>query len=208
MPARPPLAPGALWNEGLCGCQLDGPQLMRKSLGGIRHHGELVLENTRTDDEVLAALAATLEERLADAPKGEYEVFLPAIRNLPPGLRAMAATHEFDVSMTLDDLGWHFANWHNLELAEETSHGLRELEAHEIADIFDQALTLVRPHWDMIGSLRSIDFDNFIEWYWESELQTSFEPLNTRLYDLLGSLPHGLMTFWIQYARRYPERVS
>ena len=192
----------------MCGRGPEGPQLMRKSLGGIRHHGGLVPKDTRTDDEVLAALSATLEERLADTPTGDYEAFLPAIRNLSPGLRAMAATYEFDVSMTLDDLGWHFANWHNLELAEETSHGLRELEAREIADIFDQALALVRPHWDMIGSLLSIDFDKFVEWYDESELQASLEPLNTRLYDLLGALPHRLFAFWIQYARRYPERVS
>ena len=90
-------------------------------------------KDTRTDDEVFAALAASLETRLADAPKGEYEPFLPAIRALPPGLRAMAATHELDVSMTLDDLGWHFANWHNLELAEETSRGRDRLpEVHRM----------------------------------------------------------------------------
>jgi hypothetical protein len=153
-------------------------------------------------------LAASLEARLADAPKGEYDVFLPAIRRLPAGLRAMAATHELDVSMTLDDLGWHFANWHNLELAEETSRGLKELEAHEVAAVFDQALTLVRPHWDTIGSLVAIDFQKFIEWYHGSELEVSLDPLNKRLDDLLDASPRGLFEFWIRYARRYPERVS
>src|ERR671937_595395 len=86
--------------------------------------------------------------------------------------------------------------------------GLKELEAHEVAAIFDQALALVRPHWDMIGALVAIDFRKFIEWYYGSELEASLKPLNKRLDDLLGTSPHGLFGFWIQYARRYPERVS
>jgi hypothetical protein len=160
-----------------------------------------------TDDEVFAALATTLEERLKAVSKDDYETFLAAVQSLPPGLRAMAATHEFDVSMALDDLGWHFANWHDLELAEETSRGLKELEANEIAELYDEALALVRPHWDLIGSLVAIDFEEFVNWYRDSELQALLEPLNTRLYNLLATSPHGLFAYWIRYARRYPERV-
>jgi len=33
---------------------------------------------------------------------------LARMRALPPGLRAMIAIYELDVSMALDDLGWHF----------------------------------------------------------------------------------------------------
>jgi hypothetical protein len=37
--------------------------------------------------------------------------------------------------MALDDLGWHFYNFHSRELAEETYRGLRELGADEAAEI-------------------------------------------------------------------------
>jgi hypothetical protein len=32
----------------------------------------------------------------------------------------MAATYELDVSLTLDDLGWHFGNWPDPALSEKT----------------------------------------------------------------------------------------
>jgi hypothetical protein len=59
-----------------------------------------------------------------------HREFLVELRRLPPGLRAMAATYELDVSLTMDDLGWHFGNWHSTELAQGTAHGqLKQLIA-------------------------------------------------------------------------------
>jgi hypothetical protein len=48
------------------------------------------------------------------------------MRALPPGLRAMTAIYQLDVSMALDDLGWHFGNWPDRALREETLQGLKE----------------------------------------------------------------------------------
>ena len=48
----------------------------------------------------------------------------------------MAATFELDVSMALDDLGWHFGNWTHRGYCDETLHGLRELEAGEYTEMF------------------------------------------------------------------------
>ena len=175
------------------------------ALGGInKARGTATLEDSRGDDEILAQLSAALEMRLADAPKGDLARFLAGIRALPVGLRAMAATHELDVSMALDDLGWHFANWHNLELCEETSRGLWELEATEPAMLFDDARRLTVPYWEAIGQ----DLEGFKSWYLASELRTELEPLNERLYDHLEALPHGLFQYWITYARKYPGRLG
>ena len=40
----------------------------------------------------------------------------------------MAGMHFFDVSMTLDDLAWHFGNQHAEDALRETWNGLIELE--------------------------------------------------------------------------------
>lgn len=69
------------------------------------------------DEAVFESLRKELERRMP-MNRGSPE-FLVELRRLPHGLRAMAATYELDVSLTMDDLGWHFGNWHSTELAEE-----------------------------------------------------------------------------------------
>ena len=64
--------------------------------------------DSSSDEELLKLLQKELESRIS-AARTEPE-FLAQIRELPIGLRAMAATYELDVSLTLDDLGWHFGN--------------------------------------------------------------------------------------------------
>lgn len=39
----------------------------------------------------------------------------------------MAATHHLDVSLTLDDIGWHFLNFGEPNFVREREAGLREL---------------------------------------------------------------------------------
>src|SRR6267142_4362003 len=90
--------------------------------------------DSSSDDELFSLLGKELEKRVS-AERGSPE-FVAEIRNLPVGLRAMAATYELDFSLALDDLGWHFGNWHNVDLAEETSQGLEELGASELASVF------------------------------------------------------------------------
>jgi hypothetical protein len=52
--------------------------------------------DSSSDDELLALLANELKSRIS-APRGSAE-FLAQIRELPAGLRAMAATHALDVA--------------------------------------------------------------------------------------------------------------
>jgi hypothetical protein len=160
-----------------------------------------------SDEELFRALSQELNRRLPDGER-DLDAFVERVRGLPKGLRAMAAIYQFDVSMTLDDLGWHFANWHHRPYCDETLRGLQELEAHEAAEIFSSAYALTQPHWDEISQLLSQSFDAFVDWYSGSELQKSLDPLNERMWDLCkatGKL--GLMTYWLIYARRYPENV-
>src|SRR5262249_7588689 len=85
-----------------------------------------------TDGQALSAvLSADLTRRVESEyewDRESFEDYVARIRACPVGLRAMAAVHPLDVSMTLDDLGWHFANWHYRPHCEETLRGLRELE--------------------------------------------------------------------------------
>ena len=167
------------------------------------------LQDCATDAEVYEFLEKRLEERIPSALQGDLDAFVAALRLLQRGLRAMAATYQLDVSMTLDDLGWHFANWHHLGLCQETAVGLRELGATEAADIFDEALSLVLPHWDQMGRLLEDDFRHFIDWYSDSELENALTPLNERMWALAERLPDfGLLYYWIAYAREHPDRLT
>jgi hypothetical protein len=88
--------------------------------------------SSSSDEGLFKLLGAELECRIS--VNRNSPAFLMEIQKLPIGLRGMAATYELDVSLTLDDLGWHFGNWHDLALAEETAHGLEILEAQELSD--------------------------------------------------------------------------
>jgi hypothetical protein len=81
----------------------------------------LALESisSSSDDKIFKLLSKELEGRIPAARNSPE--FLPQIRTLPLGLRAMAATYELDGSLTMEDLSRHFGNWHDKELAEETA---------------------------------------------------------------------------------------
>lgn len=103
---------------------------------------------TGSNEQVMELLGKELESRL---PSRNDPEFLIELRKLPPGLRAMAATYELDVSLCMDDLGWHFGNWHDQELAEETAGGLEELGAKR------SRRTLSRSFWsceEILGGTR------------------------------------------------------
>jgi hypothetical protein len=161
------------------------------------------------DEELFRQLSSELERRLPADVHDDYELLIPAMHKLPRGLRAMAATHRLDVSMAVDDLGWHLHNFHHRAFCDETQWGLRELEAAEAADIFGSARGLVEPHWDEIASLKAIGGEAFVEWYKDSGLERELAPLNRRLWAICKRSPsYGLMAYWLVYTRKYPERVS
>lgn len=153
-----------------------------------------------SDDELFTLLGKELEKR-ASAKRGS-PAFVAQIRNLPVGLRAMAATYELDVSLALDDLGWHFGNWHAPALAEETAHGLEELGATELATVFKDALRLAIRYWNELGA------KNWTQWYHGSPLEKAMAPLNEQAWAILKGKEKGIFKYWLDYARKYPDRLG
>jgi hypothetical protein len=153
-----------------------------------------------SDDEVFSLLGRELEYRIASS-RGSPE-FVAEIRELPAGLRAMAATYELDVSLALDDLGWHFGNWHSVDFAEETAAGLEELGAKELAGLFRAAFDFAQDHWMELGA------EHWMQWYPGSALEKAVEPLNRRAWAILRQRKNGIFSYWVEYARKYPERVG
>lgn len=151
-----------------------------------------------TDEEVLDLIVSELDV----LPAREDPGFVAELRRLPVGLRAMAATYDLDVSLSLDDLGWHFGNWHDEELAAETAAGLEELGAHELAAIFREALEHARRFWEELGA------QDWAEWYHRSELEQAVTPLNAKAWALLAARGNGIFSYWVEYARSHPEKLG
>ncbi len=82
-----------------------------------------------------------------------------------------------------------------------------ELEAQEVAQIFDQAYQLVLPYWDQISDMLAVEFKVFAEWYDQSDLHKALRRLNCRLWDICEKSPaFRLMQFWMLHVRKHPER--
>jgi hypothetical protein len=166
------------------------------------------IRDCTSDEELFQALSAELHRRLPDGESDDLDLFVERLRALPKGLRAMAAIYQLDVSMALDDLGWHFANWHHRPYCDETLRGLQELETHEPAEIFSNAYELAQLYWSTIGELLAQGFDKFVDWYPDSELEKTLDPLNRRMWDPAALWADGLLVdLRAQVSREGSERV-
>jgi hypothetical protein len=114
----------------------------------------------------------------------------------------MAVTYELDVSLTMDDLGWHFGNWHDEALAEETARGLEVLGAPGLARLFREASRLALQYWSELGR------EGWSEWYHGSPLEAAVDPLNEQAWKFLDKHKNGIFHYWVAYARKYPEGVG
>ena len=81
----------------------------------------------KDDAGLLSDIQAILSVRALGDPYSEDGAFALNLASLPPGLRAMAATHWLDISLTLDSITWHFGNFGEPYLVAETEAGLQEL---------------------------------------------------------------------------------
>lgn len=153
-----------------------------------------------SEDEVLLERIFELLRARATASPYEWNgLYAQQIRNMPPGLRAMAATHWLDLSITLDDIGWHFLNFGEPELVQATSSGLRELGLVEVAEMFDEAYSIMQPH------LGSVDGNTYYDKMAEVGKMERLDSLDDDARELIGK--DGIYTHWVLYARKYPERV-
>lgn len=153
------------------------------------------------DDALVSSVLDLLKSRVSSSPYGWDGAFAQEIRSLPPGLRAMAATHHLDVSLTMDDIGWHFLNFGHPTHVEETERGLRELGLSDLAVMFHEAYELVRPHLPEIRRPGG-DYYAVLE---QAGHTRRIDELSSHARTALGN--QGIYRCWAAYAREHPDRV-
>jgi hypothetical protein len=157
------------------------------------------------DEPLLQLLATELQQLLPIEIQEDRVQFHQILTSLPRGLRAMAGTHEFDVSMTQEDLAAHFSNQHDERDLRETLNGLRELELPQIADLFEQAWKIMEPHLDALRK-DEVSEEKLHDWLEEIGAQEKIDPMNDIIWDFSAEAgPLGLHQSWVIYARKYPE---
>jgi len=158
-------------------------------------------ELSAEDDGLVSRVFELLKTHVHANPYAWDGKFALEIRVLPRGLRAMAATHHLDISLTLDDVGWHFLNFGHPSHVEETEVGLQELGLARVAAMFREAYELVQPHLteirrpgeDYYGAMERLGHMNRIN------------ELTDRARASLGD--QGIYRHWAVYARQHPEQV-
>jgi hypothetical protein len=158
-------------------------------------------ELSAEDDALVSQVFGLLKAYVHANPYGWDGALAEEIRPLSPGLRAMAATHHLDVSLTLDDIGWHFLNFGHPSHVNETELGLRELGLPDVADIFREAYALVRPHLPEIRRPGG-DYYAVIEQAGHSK---RIDELTDQARAQLGG--QGIYRQWAAYAKQHPDRV-
>jgi phage tail protein X len=161
----------------------------------------------KDDNGLLLDLFALLSERMDSAPSfyGADSKFAAVIGPLPIGLRAMAATHWLDVSMTLDSICWHFRNFGEPVLVALTEAGLRELGLAELADVFREAGAVMMP----LATSGAANWDEAIE---KAGVEKDVDVLDRRGWDAYGESTKkddigSIYGAWVRYAREKPGQV-
>jgi hypothetical protein len=163
------------------------------------------------DDEALKEeIWSIICDRVTGSPYLDYGDAARSLDKLPRGLRAMAATHWLDLSLTLDSLTWHFGNFGEPGLVAQTEAGLHELELHELAECFYEAKNLMVP---LLSDRKEEDGDSnqLLE---RSGLREVADQLNRRAWALhpitkskKATESSVIYAAWIRYARKHPEDV-
>lgn len=160
----------------------------------------------RLDD---AALEKELRKLLTGLTTGnaysDDGTFAESLSPLPPGLRAMGATHWLDISLTLDSITWHFGNFGEPKLVAQTQEGLSELGLHELAACFREAKDLMVP---LLSQRTEEDGDPY-EILEQRDLRFLGRALDKRAWALGGPGPGRSVIYeaWVRHAREHPDRV-
>jgi len=167
----------------------------------------------KPNKDLLAELFSILTDRVKANPYGEDGAYAAEIEDLPSGLRAMAATHHLDVSLTLDDIGWHFLNFGEAGLVRETEAGLRRLGLADMAEWFNEAHHIVEPFLKavVLGTVKSPG-DQYSVWLEASGNKQRMDALSQRAWDKSTGCSDdtngsAIYESWIKYARSRPEDV-
>jgi hypothetical protein len=179
----------------------DECRQMSLGLPKEQQYPALALTDEKLLEEIFSALGRSVNP-LAD-PYGDDGSYAAAIARLPIGLRAMAATHHLDVSLTMDDIGWHFLNFGEPGLVRETEAGLRELGLSDMADWFAEAFAIVnplRPEIDACG-----DYYDCLRLHGQmARIDELTDKAQAKSPTVSDSPIYGA---WIRYTREHPENV-
>lgn len=159
-----------------------------------------------TDEELFQLLSNAVSEYFPPELKEDRDKFFAAVQSAPRGIRAMAGVYDLDVSLSMDDLGWHFGNHNDERFLAETEWSLREFGAVEAAEIFKAAWKIAEPHLPEIREWNEQkgDFSEYLE---SSGIQAQMDQLNDRIWAITNDLGDiGLLQLWVSYARKYPEK--
>lgn len=166
-----------------------------------------------SDGEILQRLFDLLQTRVQANPYSSDGSFAEAIGRLPIGLRAMAATHWLDISLTLDDIGWHFLNFGEPNMVKETEQGLRELGLSNLATWFAEAHSIIRPFLDANAS-SDANPDTYYNWLDHSGKSERINELSRLAWSLKNTtdnsnpaLESPIYQAWLRYARLHPDNV-
>lgn len=159
----------------------------------------------KDDADLKEEIEKLLTARATGDPYAADGIFAANIALLPAGLRAMAATHWLDISLTLDSLTWHFGNFGEPQLVAETEAGLLELGLSELALCFVEAKELMVP---LLAQRTEADGDPY-EILDRAGLRTRADELDRRAWalDNLGPGKSVIYEAWIRYTRQHPARV-
>jgi hypothetical protein len=161
---------------------------------------------TESDDLLTDMLSDEARRLLPDDLWNDKDRYYPALGSIPRGIRAIAGTYPFSVSMDMDDLAWHFTNHRDERHLNETLIGLRELELLSIAEYFQQAWTIMLPYLPELHPGKNRDI-NFTKWARGAGIQQQIDPMNEAIWKTLDDLGDlRLLASWARYARKYPER--
>ncbi|MBV8552548.1 MAG: hypothetical protein JOY54_14705 [Acidobacteriaceae bacterium] len=167
----------------------------------------------KNNKDLLNEIFSILTDRVKADPYSDDGSYAAAIRQLPTGLRAMAATHHLDVSLTLDDLGWHFLNFGEPGLVQEAGDGLRELGLPDVAQWFEEAQQIVQP---LLDSARKGEIKSPGDEYYDGLERSGNRPRMDQLSQLAQDKSTGcsedasgsfIYDSWIKYCRMKPENV-
>lgn len=158
-----------------------------------------------SDEELIEQILAVLSKSVGSVadPYSEDGSYAAAIATLPMGLRVMAATHHLDISLTMDDIGWHFLNFGEPGLVRETEAGLRELGLDDMADYFTEAYAIVNPLRPEIK-----EADDYYTCLQSRGLMTRIDELTEKASKRQPTVSDSpIYAAWVKYARAHPERV-
>jgi len=158
-----------------------------------------------SDEDLLEQIFTALSKSVGSIadPYSNDGSYIVAIANLPIGLRAMAATHHLDISLTMDDIGWHFLNFGEPGFVLATEQGLRELGLDDIAEYFLEAYAIVNPLKPEIKE--PSDYHACLE---SHGLMARISELTEKASTKQPTVSESpIYAAWVNYARAHPEKV-